>query len=162
MSPERGEYLKRKWNKEKKKASNLNPALILNTYVYYVCVRVCVFQSIKGQATVLVGCGWNVTWLTAACCGAQIPPTSPANGPFLSTVCTLTHTQSHRNSHTHTHTAVRSHRNNLKAVESPRSETVLLLIVQLLWRAISSGRRKRVCEGRVCVFSTPGVSHLGC
>lgn len=51
-----------------------------------VCVYVYVCQRIKGQAMVLAGCGWNVTRLTAPCCGSQIPPLSPAKDLF-SPVC---------------------------------------------------------------------------
>lgn len=122
-----------------------------------VCVRVCVCasQSIKGQAVVLAGWGWNVTRLTAACCGTQIPQTSPAKGPFLS--CPQTHTQRYTSYNTHC-CKITPKQSGTCGESSVR--TVLRLIVWLLWRAISSGRRKRacvrVCEGSVCFFNTRG------
>lgn len=94
-----------------------------------MCVFICVFwvcacHSIKGQAPVLAGCGWNVTQLTVRAAAHKYHRRHLRKDLF-SPVCRLSHTQTvtwKYGTHTITHTAVRSHRNNLKAVESPRSE----------------------------------------
>lgn len=129
-----------------------------------VCDRkcVCVFQSIKGKRTALARCGWNVTRLTAPCCGTQIPQTSPAKGPFLSCLQTLTHTQLRRNTpiqHAHYNT-------HCSEITQKQSEScglcgqncAVTLKGNFIWLTETCE-----CVRVVCVFSTPGgVSHLGC
>ncbi len=111
------------------------------------------FRVSKCRATVLAGRRWNVTRLTAPCCGTQIPLMSPTKGPFFF------HLQAHtRTRHTWRNTQCSEITENQSESSGECSvRTVPLLIVRLLWRAISSARRKRVCA-RVCVFSTPGGS----
>lgn len=115
--------------------------------------------------------GSGVSWMwmecdtaNRPCRGPQIPPTSPAKGPFLPCLQTLTHTNSHmevRHTHHNTHCSEITQKQSESCGESS-VRTVPLLIVRLLWRAISSGWRKHVCVCEkvrgVCVFSSPGGS----